>query len=81
MSDEKLNQIDQEIEALQARRTHRLAELEDPKRQQVLRLYEELRRIVDELDDLGEDMSNGDGYAISITGTLFGYFNGEITEK
>lgn len=73
MSGDKLSKIDEQIAALQRER----AELSDPKRLEIRNLYGELERILDRLDELGEDVSNGDGYTIHVTGTLFSYTHGD----
>ncbi len=73
MDDDKLSEIDAQIAQLQRERDRLAA---DPKRAEVKRAYGELDRILDRLDELGEDTSDGDGYALNITGTLFSYTHG-----
>lgn len=73
MSGDKLNEIDAQIARLQRERDKLAA---DPKRAEVRRAYGELDRILNQLDGLGEDVSNGDGYAIYVVGTLFSYTHG-----
>lgn len=79
MSGDRLDEIDRQIADLQRKR----AELSDnPKRREVRELYGELERILDRLEELGEDVSNGDGYAICVVGTLFSYTHGfDLREK
>lgn len=73
MSSDRLSEIDAQIARLQRERDELAA---DPKRAEVKRAYGELEEILNRLDDLGEDVSNGDGYAIHVTGTLFSYTHG-----
>lgn len=78
VADEKLNAIDKKIAALQAER----AELSDPKRQEVREAYGELERILDRLEDLGEDVTTHNGEVVTLVGTRFGYMHGSpIWEK
>lgn len=72
MSDNRIGEIDKRISELKRER----AELSDPKREEVRALYGELERVLDRLEDLGEDVSNGDNYAIHIVGTRFSYTHG-----
>lgn len=73
MSSDKLNEIDAQIARLHQERDRLTA---DPKRAEVKRAYGELDRILNQLDELGEDVSNGDGYAIYVVGTRFSYTHG-----
>lgn len=81
MEDEKLSDIDREIEALQALRAKRLAELDDPKRQRVRKLYEELGRILGQLEEAGEDLTDENGSTLYIVGTLFDVSTEGVIEK
>lgn len=81
MKDKKLEQIDREIEKLKNLREAREEELVDPERQEVYRLYRELDRILGRLDELGENIEDGDGYGLYIVGRLFSYSYGDgVTE-
>lgn len=73
MSGDKLSEIDAQIARLQRERDKLTA---DPKRAEVKRAYEELAKTLNRLDELGEDVSNGDGYAIYVVGTRFSYTHG-----
>jgi hypothetical protein len=71
---DKLSKIDEQIAALRRERADLLS---NPNRQEIRDLYGELERVLDRLDELGEDVSNGDGYTIHVTGTLFSYTHGD----
>lgn len=74
MSGDKLSEIDAQIARLQRERDELAA---DPARVQIREAYGELERILDRLDELGEDVSNGDGYSIHVAGTRFSYTHGD----
>lgn len=69
MGNGRLDDVDAQIAQLQRERE----ELVSPERTRVREAYEELEKILNRLEELGEDVSNGDGYTIYITGTRFSY--------
>lgn len=82
MSDDKPEKVDVKIAALQEALDNRKKELADPKRQKIRALYGELERILDQLEELGEDVSDGERYVVYVAGTLFSYMHGDgLQEK
>ncbi|MFJ1700456.1 hypothetical protein ACIOHC_36295 [Streptomyces sp. NPDC088252] len=69
--DPVLSEIDKEIAELQAKRERREAELEDPTRMKISELYTTLFETLSALDNLGEDLTNGEGQALYIEGKTF----------
>ena len=78
--DDKLRKIQKAIAELEEAKKRRMAELSDPKRAKVRKLWEELRRAINELEDAGENLATSDGNALYITGDTFALgCNGELT--
>lgn len=79
--DEKLRQITSAIADLEEAKKRRMAELSDPKRAQVRKLWEELSRVINELEDAGEDLADLEGNALHISGNTFSLgADGKLTE-
>jgi tetrahydromethanopterin S-methyltransferase subunit G len=73
----RLDEVNRKIAELEARR----AELLDPKRQEIREAYGELERVLNRLDELGENVSNGDGYAVHVVGSRFRYTHGDDLQE
>lgn len=81
MTDEKIAEIQAKIDRLEKEKEERIKKLADPKRQEVRRLWDQLKSTVDQLDALGEDIRDDDGYAPALVGKTFGMnSSGEIVE-
>lgn len=81
MSDKKIEEIQAEIERLEAEKERRVKLLADPKRREVRSLWDQLKSTVDQLDALGENIQDDDGYAPVLVGKTFSMnSSGEIVE-
>lgn len=79
--DEKLRRITNAIADLEEAKKRRMAELSDPKRAEVRKLWEELRRVINALEDAGENLADLEGNALHISGDTFSLGpDGELTE-
>ncbi|QJD53881.1 hypothetical protein SEA_KELA_321 [Streptomyces phage Kela] len=73
MSSDKLSEIDAQIARLQRERDELAA---DPERVKVREAYEELERILDRLEELGENVITDEGQTVTVLGTRFYYAHG-----
>lgn len=73
MSGDKLKAIDAQIARLQRERDELAA---DPARVQIRETYGELERVLDRLEELGENVITDEGQTITILGTRFYYAHG-----
>lgn len=73
MSGDKLKAIDAQIARLQRERDELAA---DPERVKVREAYEELERILDRLEELGENVITDEGQTVTVLGTRFYYAHG-----
>lgn len=79
--DPKLMQIKSAIKDLEEAKKRRMAELSDPKRAHVRKLWEELIRVINELEEAGEDLVDLEGNALYISGNTFSLgTDGKLTE-
>lgn len=79
--DEKILQIQSAIAELERAKEKRLAELSDPRRVKVRKLWEEVQRAVAALEDAGECLENSYGEALEIIGNTFSLDpSGELIE-
>lgn len=82
MQDKKLEEINASIELLERQKQKRIEELGDPKRSKVRELWEELNRLIDALDEQGENLTDLNGDSLHIDGRMFSRSaTGEIIEN
>lgn len=82
MVDKKLEEINASIALLERQKQKRIEELGDPKRSKVRELWEELNRLIDALDEQGENLVDLNGDSLHIDGRMFSRSgSGEIIEN
>lgn len=82
MEDEKLAAIERSIASMEKARSKRLKELADPNRSRIRTLWDELNVKIDELNKMGENLTDMNGDTLHIEGTRFSRSgSGEIIEK
>lgn len=79
--DEKISSLEAEIEKLEAVKKAREKKLADPTYQQIKKLWEEVAEKINQLESLGEDISDVDGNSVVLNGRTFSLnHDGEIVE-
>lgn len=80
--DDRIASIDEEIKKLEADKKAREEKLSDPTYQEIRELWEEIADKLNRLDEMGEDVSDSEGNALTLNGKTFSIdYEGKVVEN